>query len=326
MAIILGSIVYLLVFSSAVKDDNDVLIKIRNADQWQQIEEQLQSNENLRYPKLLIYLAKTLSYDKNIRPGRYIIHPNLSTLDVVRKLKNGQQDPVKFVINNITFPEQLASRVAQKLDIDSTEFMHYISQSVNAEKYGLNTDNFIGMFLCNTYEIYWNITLDNFVDKMHNEYQRFWNADRMQKAVQIGLKPEEVIVLASIVQKETNHQPEFGTVAAVYLNRIRLGMPLQADPTVKYALKDMSIKRILNKDLQTDSPYNSYKNTGLPPGPIGLPESNVINGVLTAPLNNYLYFCAVFGSGKHVFSTSYSEHLNNARAYQKELNEEKIYR
>jgi UPF0755 protein len=241
-------------------------------------------------------------------------------------LKNGQQDAVNFVINNITFPEQLASRVTQKLDIDSTEFLHYISQPEIAEKYGMNSTNFFGMFLCNTYEIYWNISLEKFVDKMHQEYQRFWTAERIQKATHIGLKPEEVIVLASIVQKETNFQPEYGTVASVYLNRIRLGMPLQADPTVKFALKDMSIKRILNKDLQTDSPYNTYKNIGLPPGPIGLPESNVINGVLNAPINNYLYFCAIFGSGKHTFSTSYSEHLINARAYQKALNEEKIYR
>lgn len=326
MTIAFCGILYLLVIPSAVKGDKEVLIKIRNTDQWEQVQEQLSQNEDIRYPVLLIYLAKILDYDQNVRPGRYVIDQKRSILDVVRKLRNGQQDPVNFVINNITYPEHLASRVAQKLDIDSSAFMNYISQTENAEKYGLDTNNFIGMFLCNTYQIYWNISLESFVDKMHQEYQRFWNDERMQKAAQIGLKPEEVIVLASIVQKETNYQPEFGTVAAVYLNRIRIGMPLQADPTVKYALKDMSIKRILNKDLQTDSPYNTYKNTGLPPGPIGLPESNVINGVLTAPLNNYLYFCAVFGSGKHVFSTSYSEHLNNARAYQKALNEEKIYR
>ncbi len=317
---------YLVVFQSAVKGNSDVVIKIKNTDNWEQVEPKLLENKEIKYPRLLIFITKTLNHQKNIRSGRYVITNKYSTLDVVRKLKNGQQDAVNFVINNITFPEQLASRVTQKLDIDSTEFLHYISQPEIAEKYGMNSTNFFGMFLCNTYEIYWNISLEKFVDKMHQEYQRFWTAERIQKATHIGLKPEEVIVLASIVQKETNFQPEYGTVASVYLNRIRLGMPLQADPTVKFALKDMSIKRILNKDLHTDSPYNTYKNIGLPPGPIGLPESNVINGVLNAPINNYLYFCAIFGSGKHTFSTSYSEHLINARAYQKALNEEKIYR
>lgn len=317
---------YLVVFQSAVKGNSDVVIKIKNTDNWEQVEPKLLENKEIKYPRLLIFITKTLNHQKNIRSGRYVITNKYSTLDVVRKLKNGQQDAVNFVINNITFPEQLASRVTQKLDIDSTEFLHYISQPEIAEKYGMNSTNFFGMFLCNTYEIYWNISLEKFVDKMHQEYQRFWTAERIQKATHIGLKPEEVIVLASIVQKETNFQPEYGTVASVYLNRIRLGMPLQADPTVKFALKDMSIKRILNKDLQTDSPYNTYKNIGLPPGPIGLPESNVINGVLNAPINNYLYFCAIFGSGKHTFSKSYSEHLINARAYQKALNEEKIYR
>lgn len=326
IVLVFGIVLYLLIFQSALKGNSEVLIKIKNTDQWEQVEQQLLKNQEIRYPHLLILVAKTLSYPENIRPGRYVIHQKFSTIDIVRKLRNGQQDAVNFVINNITFPEQLAGRVTQKLDIDSTEFMNYISQPEIAEKYGFNTDNFFGMFLCNTYQIYWNISLEKFVDRMHQEYQAFWKEDRVQKANKIGLKPEEVIVLASIVQKETNYQPEFGTVASVYLNRIRIGMPLQADPTVKFALKDMSIKRILKNDLQIDSPYNTYKYTGLPPGPIGLPESNVINGVLDVPINNYLYFCAVFGSGKHVFSTNYSEHLNHARVYQKALNEEKIFR
>lgn len=313
-------------FQSALKETEEIVFKIKNSDKWEQVEDQILFNDGIKYPKILISIAKALSYDQNVRPGRYIISQKYSTLDVVRKLRNGQQDPVNFIINNITYSEHLASRVAQKLDIDSVEFMQYISQPQNAEKYGFNINNFIGMFLCNTYEVYWNTNLESFVEKMHQEYQRFWTEERKQKADSLGLKPEEVIVLASIVQKETNYQPEFGTVASVYLNRIRLGMPLQADPTVKFALNDMSIKRILNKDLQTDSPYNTYKYKGLPPGPIGLPESNVINGVLNAPLNNYLYFCALFGSGKHVFSTNYTDHLRHARSYQKSLNEEKIFR
>ncbi len=309
-----------------VKGDKGVEVKIRKDDSWDVIKSQLLENPDVRFPHLIILTARILQYDQHIHTGRYVLAPGSSAVDIVRKLRSGNQDAVNFVINNITFPEQLAARVALKLDIDSTDFIHYITDPENAREYGFNREDFFAMFLCNSYQLYWDVGLQGFVDRMHQEYKRFWNDERKQDAEKIGLQPEEVIILASIVQKETNYKPEYGTVASVYLNRLKIGMPLQADPTVKYAVKDMAIKRILKKDLETDSPYNTYMYKGLPPGPIGLPESDVINGVLKAPSNNYLYFCAIFGSGKHAFSKTYSEHLEYARAYQKALNEQQIYR
>src|SRR5690606_6796648 len=163
--------------------------------------------------------------DQRIRSGRYVLERGSSAFDIVRKLRSGNQDAVNFVINNITFKEQLASRVAQKLDIDSTDFLQFIENKQNAYKYGFDEENFIAMFLCNSYQLYWDIGLENFAERMHQEYQRFWNDERKQKAQSIDLSSEDVIVLASIVQKETNHKPEYGTIASVYLNRIKLGMP-----------------------------------------------------------------------------------------------------
>lgn len=315
------------VFSlNLIKNESGVEVKIRKGDGWDVVKNQLSGNADVKFSSLINLTAKIFRYDQRIRSGRYVLAKGSSAVDIIRKLRSGNQDPVNFVINNITFPEQLASRAGQKLDIDSTEFLQFIESPENALKYGFNRDNFIAMFLCNSYQLYWDIGLEGFVDRMSQEYNRFWNEEKRQQANKIGLLPEEVIVLASIVQKETNYKPEYGTVASVYLNRLRTGMPLQADPTVKFALRDMSIKRILKKDLETDSPYNTYMYRGLPPGPIGLPESDVISGVLNAPSNNYLYFCAIFGSGKHAFSKTYSEHLEYARAYQKALNAQQIYR
>lgn len=315
---------YLLLFSNQVKNDS-VEIKIRKGDNWNIVKYQLEEGE-IKTPLLIELAARILKYDQNIKTGRYVFKSGSTAFDIIRKLRSGNQDAVNFVINNITFPEQLASRVAQKLDIDSTEFIQYITDPIIAQEYGFTKDNFWSIFLCNTYQLYWDIGLDGFIERMHSEYKKFWTEERRQEALQRGLLPEEAITLASIVQKETNHKPEYGTVASVYLNRLRIGMPLQADPTVKYALKDLAIKRILKKDLETESPYNTYKYRGLPPGPIGLPESDVIKGVISSPKTDYLYFCAIFGSGKHAFSTNYNEHLDNARAYQKALNTEKIFR
>lgn len=316
---------YILLTTNQVNSDS-LEIKIRKGDNWSNVKSQLEQDNKIKHPLLIELTARILKYDQNIKPGRYVLKNGSSAFDIVRKLRSGNQDAVNFVINNITFPEQLASRVSQKLDIDSTEFIQFIYNPIQAQKYGLNRENFWSIFLCNTYQLYWDIGLEGFVDRMYNEYNKFWTAERRQKALERGLLPEEAIALASIVQKETNHKPEYGTVASVYLNRLRIGMPLQADPTVKFALKDMAIKRILKKDLETDSPYNTYRYKGLPPGPIGLPEADVIKSVISSNETNYLYFCAIFGSGKHAFSTNYNEHLNHARKYQSALNAQQIYR
>ncbi|MCO5232023.1 MAG: endolytic transglycosylase MltG [Chitinophagales bacterium] len=328
LLILIGAIcAYQLLFSSIFnQSDYQLEVKIRKGDTWKEVASQFKNDQHIKNFYLMELSAKLLGYDKKVKSGRYVILGDFSAFRTLRKLKSGNQDPVNFVINNITFPSQLAGRVAKKLDIDSTAFLDYIISAENASAFGFDKDNFWSMFLCNSYQLYWDVELDEFVNRMNKEFLRFWNDKRKQKAQNLGLTPEEVLVLASIVQKETNYKAEYGTVASVYLNRLRLNMPLQADPTVKFALNDMSIKRILHADLKIQSPYNTYMNTGLPPGPIGLPELNVVDAVLNAPSNKYLYFCAVFGSGKHVFSEKYSDHLVHARNYQRALNAEKILR
>ncbi len=327
-ALIIGIVSVLHSFTklNMIENEEGVELRIRKGDTFEDVKNQLLSDGQYKIPFYFETASKLLKYDKNIKSGRYLIPYKSSTVDIVRKLRSGNQDAVKIIIHNVTFPVQLASKVSMQLDIDSAQFVQFILDSVQASEYGFNTENFWSMYLSNSYQIYWDVGIEGFAQRMQQEYNRFWNEERKSKSEKIGLTPEEVIVLASIVQKETNHKPEYGTVASVYLNRLKKGMLLQADPTVKFALGDMSIKRILAKDLDVDSPYNTYKYAKLPPGPICLPELDVVESVLNAPSDNYLYFCAVYGTGKHAFARTYSEHLINARAYQRALNQEKIFR
>jgi UPF0755 protein len=323
--LISGGAFYITTQSPAWQGEQSIEILLRRDDPWSVVENQLSKHE-IRYAFLIKPVAIALKYDTNIKPGRYLIVSGSTILDIIRKLRSGNQDAVNLTLNNITFLSQLAGKVAGKLDIDSTELIATLQDRIIAEKYGFSQDNFGVMFLCNTYSFFWNTSIDGFLDRMNLEYNRFWNAERLSKAQQLKLSPEQIIILASIVNKETNYRPEYARVAGVYLNRLEKGMPLQADPTVKFAVGDMGLRRILNTHLQTDSPYNTYQRTGLPPGPICLPELDVINGVLNAEQHKYLYFCAIYGSGQHAFAVTYDEHLKNARKYHQALNAQKIYR
>lgn len=317
---------YLANVASALKGDEPIEVLIRKGDAYSSVEAQLTNSNELQYGFLLKPVAKALKYDLYVKPGRYVVQPGSTILDIIRKLRSGNQDAINVTLNNITFLHQLAGKVAAKLDIDSTELSNAFYDSDIAQKYGFSKESFAAMFLCNTYSFFWNTSVEGFLDRMQDEYQRYWNEERTSKALKLNLQPEDVIILASIVNKETNYRPEYPKVAGVYLNRLRKGMLLQADPTVKFAIGDMAIRRILNTHLQTDSPYNTYKYTGLPPGPICLPELDVIEGVLNAQQHDYLYFCATYGSGQHAFAVTYDQHLKNAKAYHQELNRQKIYR
>jgi UPF0755 protein len=322
----IGVMYYLIAISPAFKGDEPIEIKIRKGDAWSSVRSQITSSNKFKHPSLLEPVVKMLKYDKLIKPGRYVLEPDMSILKIIRKLRSGDQTPVKLTLSNITFLHQLAGRVSKQIDIDSTALANTLTDETIARSFGLNKENFGVMFLCNTYSMFWNTDIEAFLERMNTEYKRFWNEKRREKADKLGLSPEEIIILASIVQKETNYPPEYARVSGVYFNRLQKGMPLQADPTVKFALGDMSIRRILKKDLSLDSPYNTYRYKGLPPGPICLPEINVIDAVLNTEKHAYLYFCAKYGTGQHVFATSYNEHLANARAYQQALNADKIFR
>ncbi|UBM58929.1 endolytic transglycosylase MltG [Marinilongibacter aquaticus] len=271
------------------------------------------------------FLSKLMDYREAVKPGRYEIPPNSANKAVITKLRSGDQDPVKLTFNNIRLKEELAEKLASNLSIDHDELLNKLNDEALCEKYGFTTDNIMCMFLPDTYFLWWTLDADAFLDRMHSEYEKFWTKERLAKAENTGLTPIQVAVMASIVQSETNKSDEQPRVAGVYINRMHKGIPLQADPTVKFAVGDFTLRRILNVHLNTVSPYNTYLNKGLPPGPIALPEKRAIDGVLNYEKNNYLYFCAREDfSGYHNFAATLAEHNANARRFHLALNKRGI--
>lgn len=267
------------------------------------------------------WTAEKMNYPANVRSGLYLLEGGQSNRDILVKLRGGLQTPVKVVLNNVNFKTDLAGKISKQLEIDSVDLMQVLSDESALEKMGVNQHNVMCRFIPNTYEFYWNISLENYVNRMFKEYDAFWTDLRKKQAKDLGLTPNDAIVLASIVEKEYKMADERSKIARVYINRLDKGMLLQADPTVKYAVGDLSIKRVLNVHTQVDNPYNTYKYAGLPPGPICLPETTTIDAVLQAPNHNYIYFCAKPDlSGYHSFNTTLTGHLKDANLYWQALN------
>ena len=252
-------------------------------------------------------MSKALGLDKHVRPGSYIVEAQQRELALVRKLRNGQQDPIRLTIGKFRTPDQLNEYLNSKL-------MH--------DDFNVTLDSFY-LIRPNTYEFYWTVTPEKFMQRMEKEYDTYWAKTDLKvlKDFKDIKDPKDLIVLASIIEEETNNNQEKPLVASVYLNRLRKGMPLQADPTVKYAVGDFTLRRILNKHLATESPFNTYLHIGLPPAPICLPSASSVDAVLNAPQTNYLYFCASPNlDGTHRFAASLAEHNRNAAAYHAALN------
>ena len=263
------------------------------------------------------WMCEKKTYKKNIFPGRYRIRNNMSNNDLINILRSGKQEPVKIVIIKTRKIETLAGRIGRKIEADSLSVITLLNNYELISTYGFNTETVPAMFIPNTYKFFWNTSAQEFLDRMHNEYVKFWNDSRKAKAAALNLTPVEVTILASIVTEESAKPLEYGTIAGVYINRIRKGMKLQADPTVKFAMGDFALKRILLKHLQYDSPYNTYVYAGLPPGPICIPDPVVIDAVLNYTPHTYIYFCAKADmSGYHTFARTLVQHNKNARAYQ----------
>ena len=256
------------------------------------------------------------------RTGRYAVEPGESMLSVFRKLKHGQQAPVRFTIPSVRRLEKLAGVMANKLMLDSADVAFAFADSIFASNYGYTVATLPALFIPNTYELYWNTSLEAFMERMQRENHSFWSAKgRNDLATRMGMSHEEVVTLASIVDEETANNGEKPRVAGMYLNRLHTGMPLQADPTVKFALGNDTLRRILLEHLRIDNPYNTYRNQGLPPGPIRLPSVAGIDAVLNHESHDYLYMCAKEDfSGTHNFAHTYADHLKNARRYQQALN------
>lgn len=270
-------------------------------------------------------IANIRKYPKHVKPGSYLIKPGMTQLDLIHKLRSGNQDPIRITINKHRTTEQLCLFLADKLELDYDTIHKALTDDSICAVYGYTPTTIICMFPRNTYEIYWDITIEKLLKRFHKETERFWTPLRKASAEQMGLSQSEVVTLASIIDEETNKNDEKSNIASVYLNRMEKGMPLQADPTVKFAIGDFGLKRILNKHLEVDSPYNTYKYNGLPPGPICIPSVSSIDAVLQNPQTTYLYFCAKEDfSGYHNFASSLSEHNRNASRYHEALNRKRI--
>lgn len=264
------------------------------------------------------FLAARLSYWKKIRPGRYEIRKGENLLGIVRKLRNGSQSAVKLVINKIRTREELAGMIARNFECDSASVYSFMSNNDSLKRFGLDSNTSITVFIPDTYLIYWNTSAGKLFRRFYSEQERFWNADRLAKAKKKGLSKEEVYTLASIVEEETIKAQDKPLIASTYMNRMKKGMNLGADPTIKFALKDFTLKRILSGHISrtAENPFNTYKNKGLPPGPICTPSAATIDAVLDAPATDYLFFCARPDfSGLHAFAASDKEHLQNAKRY-----------
>ncbi len=316
---------YRYIFDDNVKNPGTITIPYEAT--FGQVLDSLRTKEILKSEKAFRWVSKKKAYPDHIKAGRYLFHAGQNTNNMVNMLKAGNQEPVLIVFNNLRFMEELAGKVSRYIAADSSTLMACLSDSALIAKLGFNKYSFHAMFIPNTYEMYWTTTPEKFVQRMKNEYDRFWNEDRKAKAEALGLNPVQVITVASVVQEETVKEEEKPVVAGLYLNRIRRGIPLQADPTVRYALGDFGIRRILKKNLEIDSPYNTYKHAGLPPGPINFPEISSIDAVLNAKEHNYIYMCAKEDfSGYHYFARTLSEHARNARRYQEALNKQQIWK
>lgn len=301
--------------------DEDVYLYIDGDDDLDSLSAKLSEHCRSISVSTLLTLARHSGYQHNMRTGRYVITPSVGPLQLLRHLRNGQQSPVKLTIPSVRTAERLAEELSHKLMMDKEELMAYFSSNDSCARYGVDTNTVVTLFIPNTYEVYWNISVPRFLDKMSKEQKAFWKGSRKEKAEALGLTPVEVMTLASIVDEETANNQEKPMVAGMYYNRLKKDMPLQADPTVKFALKQFDIRRIYHNMLRVQSPYNTYANTGLPPGPIRVASVAGIDAVLNMVHHDYIYMCAKEDfSGTHNFARTYPEHLANAAKYTKALN------
>ena len=277
------------------------------------------------------WLANQKNYFKP-KAGKYILTKGMSLNDVINLLRSGNQTPVKVSFNNQDTLEKFSGRIASQIEADSITILEVFKDSVFLSENKLTKASVLGIMIPNTYEFYWNVSAENFRNKLLKEYNKFWNKERLTKASSLKLSKQEVMTLASIVQKETVKIIERPIVAGLYLNRIKRGIPLQSDPTIIYMLKrkngmDFQIKRVLYKDLKISSPFNTYLNKGLPPNLIAMPDISSIDAVLNYKKHNYIYMCAsVTKFGFHEFTSTLSQHNRNALRYQRWLNKKGINR
>lgn len=270
-------------------------------------------------------LAKDRKLETRFKSGKYPIEKGMNNRQILNMIIAGNQEAVNLSFRNIRLKENFAAIASRKLEFDSVKLISLLDSVAFIEKYGFTKDNVYTMFIPNSYEMYWNVSAEDFFIRMNKEYQKFWTKERLSKAEKLNLTPQQVTVLASIVDSEALMDKEMPKIAGLYLNRLDKGIKLEADPTVIFANNDFTIRRVLNRHLRKESPYNTYLNTGLPPGPIMMPSINAIDAVLNHESHNYIYMCAKEDfSGLHNFASTLSDHLVNARKFQAALNARNI--
>lgn len=290
---------------------------------YQDLDSMLRNDLVLTHPAVFSWLAKRISYPSSIKAGKYEIREGMNLFGILKMLRNGRQTPVNLVITKLRTREDLADLVGRKLECDSTAFMRFMNNTDTLKTFGLDTNTVMTMVFPNTYTYYWNTTASRIFKKMEAASQVYWNPERLQKASDHHLNRITAYILASIVEEETTRKEDKPKIASVYLNRLATGMRLSADPTVKFALRRFDLKRVYEKYLLIESPYNTYMNAGLPPGPICTPSMESMDAVLNAPQTKYYYFVAKPDfSGYSNFAETYTEHIKNAKEYQKALDEQ----
>ena len=324
LLLILGLLTYY-AFSSVSNVATTQYIYIDEDDTQDSVIAKIQPFANLIGMTTLNTLIRHSGYSENIRTGRYAIEPGDGPITIFRRLRSGRQTSLNLTIPESRTMDRLAAILSNKLMLDSATIAEALTSQEVCEKLGYDTCTIAAMFVPNTYDVYWNMSIDELLQRMQKEHDRFWKGDREAKAAEMQMTPIEVCTLASIIDEETSNNAEKPMIAGMYLNRLKEGMPLQADPTIKFALKQFELKRIYNKLLNTESPYNTYRNEGLPPGPIKIASIKGIDAVLNYTSHDYLYMCAKEDfSGTHNFARTYQEHLENAEKYTKALNERGI--
>jgi len=302
-------------------------IYIPTGSSYVQAIDTLKSTLIIKNLKVFDWLARKKNYPELVKPGKYVIQKDLSYNELINLLRSGHQTPVKVTFQYIRTMNQLAGRIGKVIEADSLQIINFFSDDSNYIPDGFRKETIIALFIPNTYEFFWDTDARELYTRMLKEYRSFWNDQRLAKAKAKGLDQKEVSILASIIDDEVAKPDEKPRIAGVYLNRLKRGIPLQACPTIKFALNDFTITRILYKDLEIDSPYNTYKNKGFPPGPIGCPSIEGIDAVLNAEEHDFLYFAAKADfSGYHNFSKTLSEHNHYAKIYQRELDKRKIFK
>lgn len=300
---------------------------VKTGSNFDDVLKDLLDNHIIKNQSSFVWVAERKGYKNKVKPGKYKIKKNMSNNELVNLLRSGEQEPVKLVFNEARTKQQFVEVIHKQIEASEEDLNSLLNDDEFLKEFGLNSKNVLTLFVPNTYELYWNTTAKDFIERMAKENKKFWTTERVQKAQKLGLTKAEVSILASIVQQESRVVDEQPIIAGVYLNRLKKGMRLQADPTVIYAIGDFTIKRVLNVHLEFDSPYNTYKYAGLPPGPICMPYSTTIDAVLNRKAHNYIYFCAKEDfSGRHNFAATIAEHDRNAAKFRKALNARKIFK